>query len=64
MTLHEISHSLLEGCDSLVAKGAISEDNRKEINDYATCLNKNKPEEIDYKMEEAFQRSYILYNAG
>eukprot|EP00347_Sterkiella_histriomuscorum_P001536 403371660 len=64
MTLHEISHSLLEGCDSLVAKNAITTENRDEIKTYAACLSKNKPKDIDSKIEGLFQKSYALYNAG
>jgi len=47
MTLHEISHSLLEGCNSLVAKGAITIENKNDIHNYATCLSTNKPSDID-----------------
>lgn len=31
MTIHEISHALLEGSESLVAKGAITIDNKSEL---------------------------------
>lgn len=64
MTLHEISHSLLEGCNSLVAKGAITEANRADIEMYAKCLNRQSPQELDSKIEENFKKSYVLYNAG
>lgn len=35
MTLHEVSHSLLEGVNSLLAKGAITIDNKNELQMYA-----------------------------
>jgi hypothetical protein len=38
MTIHEISHTLLEGCNSLVAKGAISAENQADIVYYGKCL--------------------------
>jgi len=60
-TLHEISHSLLEGVNSLVAKGALSKENRNEIQRYATCLNSSKPDEIDEVIQDMFHKSYIQF---
>jgi len=64
MTLHEISHSLQEGGESLLAKGAISEANLNDLRSFSECLNRNTPEQIDVATEQLFQRSYVLYNAG
>jgi len=39
MAMHEVSHIFLEGCNSLVAIGAITEENKEEILPIAQCLN-------------------------
>lgn len=64
MTLHEISHSLQEGGESLLAKGAISSANLDDLRMFSECLNRNTPDQIDVATEQLFKRSYILYNAG
>ncbi|CDW75594.1 UNKNOWN [Stylonychia lemnae] len=64
MTLHEISHSLQEGGESLLAKGAITAENLNDLKGFSECLNRNTPEQIDVATEQLFSRSYILYNAG
>jgi hypothetical protein len=46
MALHEISHSLLEGAESLVAKKAITEMDKTEIKKVAECMNANTPSDI------------------
>lgn len=63
MTLHEVSHTLLEGSSSLVAKGAITEYNRQDLLKYGECLNRKTPVSNDNEIENLFQRSYIYHNA-
>lgn len=64
MMIHEISHSLLEGSAGLVAKGAISDENRKELNGYATCLNQISPGPVSEDMKELLQKAQGHFQNG
>lgn len=63
MTVHEISHTLLEGSRSLVAKGALTEANRQDILVFGNCLNEQKPSDVNDSAKSSFRKSYIFYQA-
>lgn len=64
LTLHEISHSLLEGAQSLVYKGAISKETQDALMIVAKCLNTLTPNEITAEIESIFMKAFRDYNLG
>jgi len=62
MSLHEISHSLLEGVNPLVAKGAISEKTKQMLQAQAMCLNAATPDSISSDIIALFAKAYQQHN--
>lgn len=63
MALHEISHSLLEGSYSLVAKGAITKESQQFCETYVKYLNAGTSDLITPTVVEYFQKAYTAYNS-
>lgn len=63
MGLHEISHSLLEGSESMVAKNAITAADKAEIQKVAMCMNSNDPSGITPEVEHSFITAYRQYTS-
>lgn len=63
MVLHEVSHTLLEGSTSMVAKGAITEENRQDLTRYGECLSSLNPKAEDEELQALLYKAYVYFNA-